>query len=70
MPQQTERPHLLKLGEAAALLATSERHVRSLVFRREVPYFKVGPLLRFDERDLIGWLEGRKVAAERGNLAS
>lgn len=65
MSQQTERPRLLNIAEAAELLATNERHIRSLLHQRLLPYVKVGHLLRFDERELLAWIEGRKVAPTR-----
>ncbi len=49
---------------AARNLATSERHLRSMVFRREIPYHKVGRLVRFDLDELDAWLDAHHVEAE------
>jgi excisionase family DNA binding protein len=35
---------------------TTERHVRELVYRNEIPYIKVGRLVRFLPDDLDAWL--------------
>ena len=40
---------------------TSVRHVRSLVARRQVPYFKVGGKVRFDLADIDAWLDANRI---------
>jgi excisionase family DNA binding protein len=54
---------LLDVPKAAGRLGITERHLRELIYRREVPYVKVGRLVRFDPTDLAAWLEARKVPA-------
>jgi excisionase family DNA binding protein len=48
-------------GPAAEYLGITERHLRELVYRREVPYTRVGRLLRFMPHDLDAYLEARTV---------
>lgn len=43
--------------EMRARLNISERHLRKLVYRRDIPYYKVGHLLRFDGTEISRWLE-------------
>lgn len=50
---------------AAQYLATSDRHVRELVYRRQIPYFKVGRLVRFKVSDLDNWLNANRVEVSR-----
>ena len=51
-PAQT----LLDVRELAEFLQVSERLVRDLVRAREIPYFKVGRLLRFDKEKVLDHL--------------
>lgn len=59
MPTRT----LIAIEETAAHLGTSVRHVRNLIARREIPYHKVGRLVRFDRADLDAWLDANRVEA-------
>lgn len=65
-PQLAERPpspalaRLLTLPEVALFLAVSERTVRRLVARRQLPCLRVGCQLRFDPSDLLRWTSARK----------
>ena len=52
---------LMNVEAAAERLATTERHVRELIYREEIPYLKVGRLVRFDADDLDAWLETRRI---------
>ena len=42
-------------------LGTSERHIRHLVARREIPFLRVGRLIRFDPEKVDAWLESNTV---------
>jgi excisionase family DNA binding protein len=59
----TSRRPPLPLGPAADYLAITERHLRELVYRREVPYTRVGRLLRFMPDDLDAYLDARTIRA-------
>jgi excisionase family DNA binding protein len=50
---------LLNAVELARWLGCTEKHVRNLVFRREIPFKKVGRLVRFDVVEIRGWLQKR-----------
>lgn len=52
---------LWKLNQAAAYLSCTERHLRELIYRREVPYLKVGRLVRFRRSELDQWLESNRT---------
>ncbi len=60
---QTE---LLTIGEAAALLALKPSRMRTAVFKRELPFLKIGKLLRFRREDLIQWVESKVIHPEGG----
>lgn len=51
----------LNAPDAAHYLGTTERHVRELVYRRQIPHFKVGRLVRFAPDDLDAWLDAHRV---------
>lgn len=53
----------LDVAGAATYLGIKERQVRSLVYRREIPFTKVGRLVRFDIQQLDAWLESNTVPA-------
>ena len=52
---------LLTVKEAAELLGLKESRVRTAIFRREIPYIKIGALIRLSKNDLIQWLERQTV---------
>lgn len=54
---------LLSIPEAAQYLGTTERHMRNLVFRRAIPFVKVGAFVRFKVSDLEAWIEANTVPA-------
>ncbi len=55
------RRDLVSIGEAAALIARSERHLRRLVAERRVRFYKVGRSIRFDVADLEALLDAAVV---------
>lgn len=57
------RKNLVDIPYVAEYLGTNVRHVRGLIFRREIPFHKVGALVRFDLDDVDGWLEFHRISA-------
>lgn len=55
---------LVDIAGAATILATSERHVRALVRRREIAFVKVGKLVRIRVTDLSEYTARRTIPAE------
>lgn len=54
---------LIDIEAAAQRLGTTERHVRELVYRRRIPFVKVGRLVRFEVTDIDAWIaENRRPA--------
>jgi excisionase family DNA binding protein len=58
---------LRDIAGAAARLCTTERHVRELIYRRELPFVKVGRLVRFRDCDLDMYIEGRTIKPQRAS---
>ena len=48
---------------AARFLNVKVSQIRSLVFMRKIPVVHIGRLVRFDERDLIEFIERNKTKA-------
>jgi len=49
--------NLMDIEDCATYLGTTVRHMRSLVYRSEVPYCKVGGKLRFRPEDIEAFVE-------------
>ncbi len=62
----TEREiNLININEAAKFLNLKISRLRAAVFRKEIPYVKLGALIRFDKEDLLKWLESKKIESNR-----
>ena len=59
----TTDTYLIDCPTAAERLATSVRHVRNLVYRNEIPFVKIGRLVRFDVADVDAYVERQKRPA-------
>jgi len=58
-PLLFEKQQLLTAKDVAELLRCSLQHVYNLVWRDEIPFVKIGGLLRFRKEKLIEWLNER-----------
>lgn len=56
-------PRLLNSTDAATYLSVTPRHLRELVYRRDIPFTKVGRLLRFDVQKLDRWIDRHTTKA-------
>lgn len=57
--QRTDEP-FYTVTELAKKLAISERTVRDMLNRGELPCYRIGPQRRIDPADVRHWLEERK----------
>jgi excisionase family DNA binding protein len=55
---------LLTIQQTASLLNVKESLLRSLVFKKQIPYHKIGRLLRFSEAEILTWVNSRKQEEE------
>ena len=59
---------LLDIGETAARLGVSVRHIRRLVAERRIPFIKWGSILHFDPDEIDAFVdqhrqpEGRRIS--------
>jgi excisionase family DNA binding protein len=58
----TVTPAVMDIPDAARYLSTTERQIRELVYKRRIPYTKVGKFVRFRASDLDAWLERNSVS--------
>ena len=58
-----EQIELLTVREVAKLLQLSVPSVRDLQARRQISFIKVGGALRFEKRDIVEYINRRKVTA-------
>ena len=47
----------LTISELSSYLNLKESHIRRLVFYNDIPYFKIGRLIRFKLSEIDAWLE-------------
>ena len=59
-PQESELIRLLKPAEAARFLAVSERTVKRLTSRGELPHVRVGRSMRFVMADLLAYVASQR----------
>ena len=55
-----ENAKLLTIQDAAELLNVKISRMRAMIFKNEIPFFKLGRLIRFDKDDLLIWVEEKK----------
>ena len=58
MKNKKSTAKLLDIREVAELLNVKPSWVRSAIFKRKIPYLKVGKLVRFNEIEIKNWLDG------------
>ena len=52
---------LLNIKEASEYLGISQKGLYNMIYRREIPFIKIGGRVRFDIIDLDKWIEGQKI---------
>jgi excisionase family DNA binding protein len=51
----------LNIPEASAVLGLCRSTIYKLVHQRDIPYYKLGSRVLFDEQKLLSWMEARAV---------
>ena len=65
MKKKKERPRkLMNIDEMAEFLNIPIATVRDYVWRKQIPYVKVGRHIRFRHEEILVWLEDRSVPPE------
>lgn len=56
------RPPLLDINELADYLSVTPKAVRHMVYRRQIPFLRLGPKrVRFDLAEIDAWLADQRV---------
>ncbi len=64
-----EFPELVDIKKLAELLSVNVRQLRRLVLNKDIPYTKIGRLLRFDLHAIASWLEEHTIRSP-GRMAA
>ena len=51
---------ILNVKDIASILKMKESWVRQRVHKDEIPYYKIGNLVRFNYEDILIWLENKR----------
>jgi len=57
----TQDTSLLTPSEASIFLNVKMSRIRSLVFQKKIPFYKIGASIRFNKSELQKWLEQQKI---------
>lgn len=60
-----EVPELISIPMLAKQLSLKESHVRNLVFKKKIPFIKIGRLVRFKPDEVIKFLEAQGETNEK-----
>lgn len=55
--------NLLSVGEVAAMLGVKLETVYAWVHTRQIPYYKIGRLVKFKGKEIEAWIESKRVEA-------
>lgn len=66
-PSKNKTYELMDIKEACVFLNLKESRLRSMVFKKEIPFLKIGATIRFNKGDLLVWLDQQKVEVLRTN---
>ncbi len=56
---------LLTINEASSFLNVKVSKLRTAVLNRDIPFLKMGRLIRFDKADLLKWIEELKTKTQK-----
>ena len=60
---------LLKIGEVVELFQIKESKLRRAILKKEIPYIKLGGLIRFKKSDLEDYLSSSRVTGKNNITA-
>lgn len=63
-------PHLIDATTLAAHLGVTVRTIRRKVTEREIPYIRIGNLIRFDPVEIAAWLDAARVTPHARRCAA
>ena len=60
---------LLTISEASTFLNVKVSRLRTAVLTKEIPFLKMGRLIRFDKIDLLKWIEELKTNTQKKSVS-
>lgn len=60
----TEKKRIMDTKEIAEFLNLKVSHVRSLTYKREIPFLKIGHLVRFDSVEVLNFFKKERKKEE------
>lgn len=63
--QQDDLDTLLTIKQASKLLNLKQSRLRTAVLRKEVPFVKLGRLVRFKRTDLEAWVNSKTIGDKK-----
>lgn len=54
----------LTVEQAAYLLGLKLSRIRHMIFRKQIPYIKIGASIRFDKTELKNWINTKAIKAD------
>ena len=58
---------MLSIEEVSRILDVKVSTIRAWCFSKKIPFFKVGRLVKFSEKQIIEWLNKRQVLPRDGS---
>lgn len=62
-----KKSEYLRFEQAMEYLNLSSSMLRKLIFKNNIPYYKVGKNIRFKTCDLDEWMDGNRFQANKGS---
>ncbi len=53
--------NLLNVKEVCSWLKISDGSLYQMIYRREIPFVKIGQRVRFYEKDVLAWLHEKRI---------
>jgi excisionase family DNA binding protein len=60
---------LLCIDELAGILKVTEQSIRKWIFKRQIPFVKIGKVIRFRPSRIDTWIDSGAMAALQENIA-
>lgn len=52
---------ILTIQELSEVLKVKVSHLRALVFKKAIPSFRIGKLVRFEKKEILLWLKENSI---------
>jgi len=63
-----DSPELISIPTLSLMLGVPVNTIRAWVYKRQIPYYKLGKLVRFNLKEIRVWVEAKKVQPLKDDL--